>query len=130
MPDMPAKRGRGPVWYNLSPLNIPLPGLVSILHRISGALLFLGLVWFLFLLDMSLGSDAGYARAQAYLAHPAVKLALLGFVWAFLHHFCAGVRYLFIDIDRGVRLGAARKTSVAVLAASVALTAIIGARLW
>jgi succinate dehydrogenase / fumarate reductase cytochrome b subunit len=58
MPDLAAKKKR-PLWYNLSPLNLPLPGLVSILHRVSGALLFLGLVWFLFLLDMSLSSEAG-----------------------------------------------------------------------
>ena len=129
MPDLAAKKKR-PLWYNLSPLNLPLPGLVSILHRASGALLFLGLVWFLFLLDMSLGSDAGFARARAYLGHPLVKLSLLGFLWAYLHHFCAGIRYLFLDIDRGVDLATTRKTSYAVLAVSLALTALLGAKLW
>ena len=74
MPDMAAKKKR-PVWFDLNLLNLPAPGLLSIFHRVSGALLFLGLVWFLFLLDMSLGSEAGYAHAKAYLAHPAVKLS-------------------------------------------------------
>jgi succinate dehydrogenase / fumarate reductase cytochrome b subunit len=129
MPDLTAKRRR-PVWFNLSPLNLPVPGLVSIFHRISGALLFLALVWFLFLLDKSLSSEAGFARARAYVGHPLVKLALLVLLWAYLHHFCAGIRYLFLDIDKGVDLRAARASSYAVLAVSLALTALLGARLW
>ena len=129
MPDPAAKKKR-PLWYNLSPLNLPLPGLVSILHRVSGALLFLGLVWFLFLLDMSLASEAGFAHFRAYVAHPAVKLFMLGFLWSYLHHFCAGIRYLFLDIDRGVGLRAARASAYAVLGVSLALTALVGARLW
>jgi succinate dehydrogenase / fumarate reductase, cytochrome b subunit len=129
MPDLTAKKKR-PLWFNLSPLNLPLPGLVSILHRVSGAMLFLALLWFLFLLDMSLGSEAGFARARAYVGHPLVKLSLLALLWAYLHHFCAGIRYLFLDIDRGVGLRAARASSYAVLAVSLILTALLGARLW
>jgi len=129
MPDLAAKKKR-PLWYNLSPLSLPLPGLVSIFHRVSGALLFLGLVWFLFLLDMSLASEAGFARARVYLSHPLVKLSLLVFLWAYLHHFCAGIRYLFLDIDKGVDLRTARASSYAVLAVSLALTALLGMRLW
>ena len=129
MPDLTAKKKR-PLWYNLSPLNLPVPGLVSIFHRVSGALLFLGLVWFLFLLDMSLASEAGFAHFQRYAAHPLVKLSMLVFLWAYLHHLCAGVRHLFLDIEMGVDLAAARKTAFAVFAMSLALTAFIGARLW
>ena len=129
MPDLTAKKKR-PLWYNLSPLNLPLPGLVSILHRVSGALLFLGLVWFLFLLDMSLASESGFARFRVYVAHPLVKLSLLAFLWAYLHHFCAGIRYLFLDIDKGMGLPAARASSYAVFAVSLALTALLGMRLW
>ena len=129
MPDLAAKKKR-PLWYNLSPLSLPLPGLVSILHRVSGALLFLGLVWFLFLLDMSLGSEAGFAHFRAYVGHPIVKLALLVFLWAYLHHFCAGIRYLFLDIDKGAALATTRKTSYAVLAVSLALTALLAVKLW
>ena len=129
MPDLAAKKRR-PLWYNLSPLNLPLPGLVSIFHRVSGALLFLGLIWFLFLLDMSLASESGFARFRVYVAHPLVKLSLLVFLWAYLHHFCAGIRYLFLDIDKGVGLAAARRTSYAAFAVSLALTAFLGAKLW
>ena len=129
MPDLAAKKQR-PLWYNLSPLNLPAPGLVSIFHRISGALLFLGLIWFLFLLDMSLASEAGFARFRAYVGHPLVKLSMLVLLWAFLHHLCAGVRHLFLDIEVGVELKAARRSAIAVFAVSLALTAFIGAKLW
>ncbi len=129
MPDLAEKKKR-PLWYNLSPLNLPVPGLVSIFHRVSGVLLFLGLVWFLFLLDMSLASEAGFAHFRAYVAHPVVKVSMLVFLWAYLHHFCAGIRYLFLDIDKGVDLPAARASSYAVLAVSVILTVLLGAKLW
>ncbi len=129
MPDLAAKKKR-PLWYNLSPLNLPAPGLVSIFHRVSGALLFLGLIWFLFLLDMSLASEAGFARFRAYVGNPLVKLSMLVLLWAFLHHLCAGVRHLFLDIEVGVELKAARRSAIAVFAVSLALTALIGARLW
>jgi succinate dehydrogenase / fumarate reductase cytochrome b subunit len=130
MPEASLKRKR-PLWYDLNLLHLPLPGLVSILHRISGALLFLGLVWFLFLLDMSLASEQGYARFAHYVSQPVVKLALLVFLWAYLHHFCAGIRYLFLDVDKGVALPAARATSGLVLGVSLVLTAILGgALLW
>jgi succinate dehydrogenase / fumarate reductase cytochrome b subunit len=129
MPDLAAKKKR-PLWFNLSPFNLPVPGLVSVIHRISGALLFFGLVWFLYLLDLSLASETGFARLRIYVAHPLVKLSLLAFLWAYLHHLCAGVRYLFLDIDKGVALVTARITSFAVLVLSLSLTAFIGARLW
>ena len=129
MPDLSAKKAR-PIWFNLSPLNLPLPGLVSILHRVSGLLLVAGLVWLLYLLEMSLSSADGFARFKLYVAHPLVKLVLLGYLWAYLHHFCAGIRYLLLDIHKGIDLPTARKTSYAVLAVSLGLTAILGAKLW
>ena len=129
MPDLTAKKKR-PLWYNLSPLNLPVPGLVSIFHRASGALLFLGLIWFLFLLDMSLSSEAGLTRFRTYVGHPLVKFSMLVFLWAYLHHLCAGVRHLFLDIDMGVELRAARRSALAVFVVSLALTAFIGAKLW
>jgi len=129
MPDLTAKKKR-PLWYNLSPLNLPVPGLVSIFHRASGALLFLGLIWFLFLLDMSLSSEAGLTRFRTYVGHPLVKFSMLVFLWAYLHHLCAGVRHLFLDIDMGVDLRTARRSALAVFVVSLALTAFIGAKLW
>ena len=130
MPDASLKKKR-PLWYNLSPLNLPLPGLVSILHRISGAALFLLLFWMLGLFDASLASSDGFAAAKATVAHPFAKLVLLGLLWAFLHHFFAGIRYLFLDVHKGIDLPAARATSVVVLATSLVLTAVLAwALLW
>ena len=128
MPDAALKKKR-PLWYNLSLLNLPLPGVVSILHRISGALLFLFAAWLLYLLDASLTSPERYAAIKATLAHPLARLVLLGLLWAFLHHLCAGVRYLFLDIHKGVDLPTARLTSALVLGVSLALTAVLGAML-
>ena len=128
MPDASLKKKR-PLWYNLSPLNLPLPGLVSILHRISGAVLFLLLLWLLYLLDQSLASAERFEAVRQTIAQPLVKLVLLGLLWAFLHHLCAGIRYLFLDVHKGIDLATARATSVAVIAVSLVLTALAGWRL-
>ena len=69
-------------------------------------------------------------EARQYLGHPLVKLVLLGFTWAFLHHLCAGIRYLFLDVHKGIDLPTARATSFVVFAASLLLTAVFGAKLW
>src|SRR5215831_9735618 len=80
-------------------IRLPLPGWVSILHRISGLLLFFPFAaWLLYLLDTSLVSQEGFDRIRnTYLQLPVVKLALLVFIWAFCHHLCAGIRFLFLD---------------------------------
>ena len=111
-------------------IRLPLPGWVSILHRISGALLFLAVLWLLYLLDRSLASEAGFDAVRHYVGLVPVKLGLLVILWAFCHHFCAGIRYLFLDLDKGVALATARLTSWLVLAASLLLTAWLGAKLW
>ena len=59
-----------------------------------------------------------------------MKLVLLAFLWSYLHHFCAGIRYLFLDMDVGLPLASARRSAFLVLALSLALTVVIGARLW
>lgn len=111
-------------------IRLPLPGWVSILHRISGALLFLAMVWLLWMLDRSLASEAGFDRLKHYAALWPVKLSLLVLAWAYCHHFCAGIRYLFLDLDKGVGKEAARLSSWIVLGASLALTALSGWMLW
>jgi succinate dehydrogenase / fumarate reductase cytochrome b subunit len=129
-----ATRKSRPKYLNLAALlfeiRLPLPGWVSILHRISGLLLFLAVVWLLYLLDRSLASEEGFEAVRRYAALLPVKLALVALLWAYCHHFCAGIRYLFLDLDKGVDLPTARLTSWAVLAASLALTAWLGAKLW
>ena len=110
-------------------IRLPLPGWVSILHRISGALLFAAIVWLLWMLDRSLASEAGFEKIRHYAGLWPVKLSLLVLVWAYCHHFCAGIRYLFLDLDKGVDLETARLSSWVVLAASLALTALLGWKL-
>ena len=120
-----------PKYLNLVEIRLPLPGWVSILHRISGALLvFPFSAWLLYMLDVSLASEAGFAAIQGYLGLPLVKLGMLLFIWAFCHHFCAGIRYLFLDLNKGIELRPARVSSAVVLAASLLATAYFGARLW
>ncbi len=123
-----------PKYLSLSALlfeiRLPLPGWISILHRISGLLLFLAVLWLLFMLDRSLASEAGFESVRRYIGLPLVKLTLLVLIWAYCHHFCAGIRFLFLDLDKGVDLATARLTSVVVLMASLALTAWLGYKLW
>ncbi len=125
-----AIKKKRPVYLNLVQIRLPLPGFISILHRVSGALLFASGVWLLFMLDRSLASEEGFESVRRYTGHLMVKLALLVLIWAYCHHFCAGIRYLFLDLDKGGDLATARLTSVIVLVASLALTAYLGAKLW
>ena len=113
-------------------IRLPLPGWVSILHRISGALLVFPLVaWLLYLLDASLASEAGFEKIRThYLQMPLVKAGLVLFIWAFCHHLCAGVRFLLLDLNRGIELQQARLSSVIVLVVSLAMTVWAGVKLW
>jgi succinate dehydrogenase / fumarate reductase cytochrome b subunit len=113
-------------------IRLPLPGWISILHRISGALLVFPLTaWLLYLLDSSLASEASFEKIRThYLQMPIVKAGLLLFIWAYCHHFCAGIRFLLLDLNKGIELRQARASSVVVLVVSLALTAVFGARLW
>ena len=111
-------------------IRLPLPGWISILHRISGALLFVALVWLLWMLDRSLASESAFDNIRHYAGLRPVKLSLLVLVWAYCHHFCAGIRTLFLDLDKGGDLATARLTSWIVLAVSLALTAFLGWKLW
>jgi succinate dehydrogenase / fumarate reductase, cytochrome b subunit len=122
---------RRPVYLNLVRIRLPLPGIVSILHRISGAALFLfAIPLVLFAMQTSVESAAGFASLQSMLANPLCKLVLVGLLWAYLHHFFAGIRFLLLDLHVGDDLAPARQSSVAVLGASLALTLIIAVRLW
>ena len=114
----------------LHKIKLPLPGFVSILHRVSGAILFLALPLLLVMLDQSLRSIETFTNFVEYLDHVLVKLMLLGLMWAFLHHFCAGLRYLAIDLHLLHGLSGARASSRWVMVASLALTIVLGVKLW
>ncbi|MDB5814303.1 MAG: sdhC [Rhodocyclales bacterium] len=124
-----------PKHLNLMQIRLPLPGIVSILHRISGVALFLCLPLILWLFGASLGSqedlDSFHAIFDFSLAGlPIVKLVLLGLLWSFLHHFCAGIRFLLLDVHVGIELPAARMSSVIVLVVSLVLTVALGVLIW
>ena len=110
--------------------RLPWAGKVSILHRISGAALFLLLPFILYLFDQSLASELSFIQFQAFTDHFLVKLICLGLIWSFLHHFCAGIRYLLLDLEIGVEKIAAQKSAIIVLIVSLALTAAVGAKLF
>jgi succinate dehydrogenase / fumarate reductase cytochrome b subunit len=110
--------------------RLPWAGKVSILHRISGALLFLCLPGLLYLLELSLSSEAAYTRFTELLELPTIKLFILVLVWAYLHHFCAGIRYLLLDIHIGLQRQMAQRSAVTVLAVSLSLSALFAARLF
>lgn len=124
---MPTSR---PKHLNLMEIRLPLPAFVSILHRVSGAILFLLLPVLLCLLGSSLESQQSFAQFKSWVGNPLCKVVLLGILWAYLHHFCAGIRHLAMDMHMGLELESARVTSYAVLAVSLTLTAVIGGILW
>jgi len=131
MAGLAAKR---PVYRNIHVTQIlgyrlPVAGIVSILHRISGALMFLiGLPLILWLFQESLISELGFERFRIAVGNPFIKLVLLAMIWAFCHHLVAGVRYLLLDNNVGLGKESAAKSAKAVIGISLALTlAVAGA---
>ena len=110
--------------------NLPLPGKVSIFHRISGAGLFLCLPLILWLFSASLTSPESFDMFKAVFSAWPAKVVMAGLIWAYVHHFCAGIRFLLLDMHMGVDLESARKSSKIVLGVSIVLTVIIGVKLW
>ncbi|WP_211223758.1 succinate dehydrogenase, cytochrome b556 subunit [Massilia niastensis] len=129
------KQGR-PQFRNIGITDItlkvrqPPAAVVSILHRISGAALFLMLPFLLYLLQESLLSETSYGHFAGMVDNAFVKLILLGLSWAYLHHFTAGVRHLVMDMHLGLDKGTSQKTAVWVFVVSLALTALVGLKLF
>lgn len=119
-----------PKHLDLAKIRLPVPGIVSILHRVSGVALFLSLPLLIYLFSGTLSSAETFESYRAVVGHPLMRLILIGFLWAYLHHFCAGIRFLFLDIHKGLELETARATAKTVLAVSLTLTVILGVVLW
>ena len=119
-----------PKYLDLLRIRLPVPGLVSILHRVSGAAMFLFAWALLWLLELTLRSAQGFAEVQSLTSHWLMKVFLTGMLWAFLHHLFAGLRFLLLDVHVAVDLAAARALSWVVLVLSLGLTLVLGARLW
>lgn len=102
--------------------RLPPAAKVSILHRVSGVLLFLFLPFLLFLFDQSLTSELSFDFFKAFLSNIVVKLIALVLAWAFLFHFCAGIRHLVMDMHHAVSKEGGRQTSIVVFLVSSVLT--------
>lgn len=110
--------------------RLPLAGIVSILHRISGFAMFLLLPFVLYLLQLSISSEMTFARFAGILEHPLAKLVLLGLIWSYLQHFCAGVRHLFMDMHMGIEKDSSRQSAASVLVVTAVLTVLCGLKLF
>lgn len=119
-----------PKHLDLRVIKQPLPAIASILHRVSGAGLFLMLPFLIYLFELSLDSSLGFNIFKAFVAYPLVKLILIGLLWAFLHHFFMGIRILLLDLNMGTDLKPSRTSAKVVMVISLALTAILGVKLW
>jgi len=140
----PSSRSQRPEFRNINALKdlptyrLPVAGWVSILHRVSGALMFLLLPFIIWLFDTSVSSEYSYARFTALFGAGAggvmpgwfYKLIALALIWAYLHHIVAGVRHLWMDLTHAVTKEFGRSSAVVTLVVSLALTAVLGAKLF
>jgi len=111
--------------------RLPLAGKLSILHRVSGALLFLCLpLVILPLFAASVTSQETFDNVASYMGHPIMKLIVLVLMWGYLHHFCAGIRYLMLDLHIGLDKAAAQKSAGIVFGVSLALTLVFALKLF
>lgn len=114
----------------LSSYRLPLAALVSFLHRVSGLLMFLLLPFILFMLDKSLVSESSFDYFKGFTSGWFVKLVILALSWAYLHHFCAGIRHLVMDNHIGLSKEGARKSAASVLFISLPLALIVALKLF
>lgn len=114
----------------LSNYRLPLAGIVSILHRISGFLMFALLPVVLYLLQLSIQSEISFAYFQGIASHWFTKLIILALVWAYMQHFCAGVRHLIMDTHIGLDKDSARQSAATVLVISLIVTVLVALKLF
>lgn len=119
-----------PVNLDLTKFRFPLPAITSILHRVSGVVLFLATPLLLWLLERSLESAESFGALQGALAQPLWKLVLLALLAALLYHLVAGVRHLLMDLHIGDSLEGGRMGARIILGVSVAVVALMGVWLW
>jgi succinate dehydrogenase / fumarate reductase, cytochrome b subunit len=122
------KNKNRPVYLNLFAIHLPITGMVSILHRITGVLWVLLLPFALALFQRSVENETGYAQVRALLSGTPARLVLLLAVWLFVQHFFSGLRHLLLDIDIGTSLEGARCSAVWAFVASACITLL--AALW
>ena len=126
------------VFKDLPSYRLPAAGIVSILHRVSGFLMFLLLPFIIWMFDTSVSSEISFARFTGAFGRGIgfvpgffIKLVALALIWAYLHHFIAGLRHLWMDVSHAaVSKEFGKSSAVFTLAASVGLTVILGAKLF
>jgi succinate dehydrogenase / fumarate reductase cytochrome b subunit len=122
---------------DLPSYRLPAAGWVSILHRVSGALMFILLPFIIWMFDKSLSSEYSYAKFTA-LFNGGIgmmpgwfyKLIALALIWAYLHHLTAGLRHLWMDVNHAVSKEFGRSSAIVTLAISLSLTVVLGAKLF
>lgn len=122
------------IFKDVSTYRLPWAGKVSILHRVSGMLMFLLLPFVFWLFDASLSSEVSFNGLAAVFSGGLgwfIKLVVLGLIWSYLHHLCAGVRHLMVDMNHDLitkEWGAS--SAIAVLVVSIGLTVVLGAKVF
>ena len=113
-----------PVYLNLFKIRLPTTGIVSFAHRVSGVFLFLAIPFSIYLLDLSVTSTQGFEHSMQMLQRPVMQLILLILAWALVHHFLAGIRYLFLDFDIGIDKAGSNKSAWSVIVTEVCIMAV------
>lgn len=119
-----------PVFFNLFQIHLPIGGVISIIHRISGILLVISLPVFLYLLGLSLESEAGFDQVVALFSSMTGKILLLAWGALLAQHFFSGLRHMWIDLDIGVEKQAARNSAWAMPVLTMIVLVIWGLMLW
>ena len=125
-----AVNSKRPVNLDLRTIQLPITAYTSILHRISGVILFVGIAVLLFALDRSLASEDSFEQVKACLTHPLVKLVIWGLLSALLYHLVAGIRHLVMDAGIGETLEGGKRGSKIVIAVAVVLIVLAGVWVW
>jgi succinate dehydrogenase / fumarate reductase, cytochrome b subunit len=122
---------------DLPSYRLPAAGIVSILHRISGLIMFLLLPLLVWMFDTSVSSEISFAKFSAaftvglgFVPAVLVKVVVLGLIWAYLHHLIAGVRHVYMDVCHAVTKEFGKSSAIVTLALSLGLTAALGAKLF
>tara|TARA_Y100000588_G_C14118844_1_gene866408 strand:+ start:503 stop:877 length:375 start_codon:yes stop_codon:yes gene_type:complete len=119
-----------PVNLDLMALKFPVTAILSILHRVSGILIFLLFPGMLYLLSLSLGDGAGYTQAMTLMTHPMGKLLLWAFLSALTYHLLAGTRHIVMDLGFGEGLPTGRYTAYFVLIVTAIAVISLGVFVW
>lgn len=119
-----------PVNLDIGTIRLPVTAYVSILHRISGVVLFFAVGLFLWMLDTSLKSESSFEALKECLTHPLAKLVLWGMAAGLIYHLVAGIRHLIMDLGIGESLEGGVLGARIVLGVAVVLIVIAGAWLW